>query len=400
MERIIKCPVCKTTTCVVTSYKEYCNDYGGVIIRLDKCNHLFPLPTPNPQDVRVKGGKVLDCWDNDIPSNKEDILRKHGIENDVVPLEILHFISDSEPEDLTYDFEAHSLFVDQINNVDYEQIAYRELRSYLVEIQRQYAAYLSIYLKGRQDHPKHIYLIINLPDNNKAFFYRKFSEEINFKEKIEENILADIKDFNLADSIDGTFSKSDSLSILRKCIQRWNIMFQRVLVVTPFVGHLYTKRADRFALWESLLNHLLPQKTTLLTKREALNKFKELLKENDLDLNLLNEFDLRIPVIEDSVKKQDFHAKFYAGISEDNTEVLSGSVNIVEGPSIENFSFKKLETHIFNERYLKNMKIDPFTFYDKKTDILLIYTDNEDVICGKLEHQHKDATEILQKYYK
>jgi hypothetical protein len=57
------------------------------------------------------------------------------------------------------------------------------------------------------------------------------------------------------------------------------------------------------------------------------------------------------------MRKQDFHAKFFAGISEEMCEVMSGSANLVRGPSLENISFRSMPKAAFEQRYVMRLKL-------------------------------------------
>ena len=44
-------------------------------------------------------------------------------------------------------------------------------------------------------------------------------------------------------------------------------------------------------------------------------------------------------------------------MSDDDCEVFAGSANVVEGPSIENMSFRKLSRAEFQKRYLDKLNV-------------------------------------------
>lgn len=85
---------------------------------------------------------------------------------------------------------------------------------------------------------------------------------------------------------------------------------------------------------------------------------------------------LKNKVVSAGQSKQDFHAKFYAGISDDWCEVYSGSANLLRGPSMENTSFRSMTRETFNRRYLARMALKkplPVSEYKANERSLVMY---------------------------
>jgi hypothetical protein len=72
---------------------------------------------------------------------------------------------------------------------------------------------------------------------------------------------------------------------------------------------------------------------------------------------LLERFDLQNKVVAQKNSKQDFHAKFYAGTFADKCEIISGSANLVGGPSVENIAFHKMSNDRFTKRYIDKLNL-------------------------------------------
>ena len=76
-----------------------------------------------------------------------------------------------------------------------------------------------------------------------------------------------------------------------------------------------------------------------------------------LDHAFLEEYGLENKIISADTKKNDFHAKFFIGLSSTSSEVLSGSANLVTGPSVENTSFKKHTREKLDSKYINPLNI-------------------------------------------
>ncbi len=79
-----------------------------------------------------------------------------------------------------------------------------------------------------------------------------------------------------------------------------------------------------------------------------------------MDLELLKSWGILNPTLTTLTEKkaffkQDFHAKFYCGMSADHVEVLVGSFNIHEGSYVENIHLLRYEFADFARRYLLEM---------------------------------------------
>jgi hypothetical protein len=73
--------------------------------------------------------------------------------------------------------------------------------------------------------------------------------------------------------------------------------------------------------------------------------------------HVLEEYGLASRLVAADTKKQDFHAKFFIGISDERCEVLSGSANLVNGKSIENLAFKAISPERCASRYLDKLNV-------------------------------------------
>ncbi|MGY3396460.1 hypothetical protein ACVWW6_009051 [Bradyrhizobium sp. USDA 3311] len=72
---------------------------------------------------------------------------------------------------------------------------------------------------------------------------------------------------------------------------------------------------------------------------------------------MLQEYGLESRLVAADTKKQDFHAKFFIGMNDEQCEVLSGSANLVNGKSIENLVFKAISPERCASRYLDKLNV-------------------------------------------
>src|SRR3546814_7141008 len=110
-------------------------------------------------------------------------------------------------------------------------------------------------------------------------------------------------------------------------------------------------------IWNGLLSMLDARITVVVTRSASWKAYREEMKEAGLPVEILEQFNLENKVVSAGKSKQDFHAKFYAGLSDDWCEVYSGSANLVRGPSMENTSFQRLAREAFDQRYLARMAL-------------------------------------------
>jgi hypothetical protein len=169
--------------------------------------------------------------------------------------------------------------------------------------------------------------------------------------------LADVSGAKLSDTLDGIASKSHIMDQLEKLIIRWNLLSSQILVAAPFVGHQWLKPEEQLKIWEWLLKILDAGKTVFLTRGATWNSYKKAMPDAGLPAEVLEDLGLASRIVARKATKQDFHAKFFAGIGEESCEVLSGSANLLRGDSVENMSFKSISTEAFARRYVDRLNL-------------------------------------------
>ena len=115
----------------------------------------------------------------------------------------------------------------------------------------------------------------------------------------------------------------------------------------------------------------------MVTRRRTYNSFKATAGKKGLDLDVLKKYGILARLLEtlDEKKalfKTESHAKFYAAIGPETTELLSGSFNIHSGEYVENLVFSTHQTASFVKRYLLPLGVlpSPVTEIATKMDVV------------------------------
>jgi len=191
-----------------------------------------------------------------------------------------------------------------------------------------------------------------------ATFYAKFLQDGSMQQSLDEYLLADVTGCSLEDQLAGLFTKSEAMAILEKLLIRWHLTTKAIIVASPFVGHQWMARTEKMDIWNWLLGLLDPDKAAFITRSKEFTSFKSLLQDVEgLDYHMLEEYGLESRLVAADTKKQDFHAKFFIGMNDEQCEVLSGSANLVNGKSIENLAFKAISPERCASRYLDKLNV-------------------------------------------
>lgn len=167
-------------------------------------------------------------------------------------------------------------------------------------------------------------------------------------------LLAHISGTDYEDRLSCILSKSDAMDLLEKLLIRWQLTCRAIVVASPFVGYKYLPAESRQELWDWLLINLDPEKAMLLTRSETWKEFKGLQDGTGMAFEELQRYGLTSTLVDKG--KRDFHAKFFAGVATEGVEVLSGSANLVRGPSFENIAFQRMSEQRFRTRYMDVLK--------------------------------------------
>ncbi len=374
---IQKCPHCQNNINIEIIEFPIDNDFGGIIIECSICKKKSYTKIKNPRETYIKsGGNKIEYWDNEIQLDT-DFLIKYPHINSLRDAIIVH--GEINKRILSYDIcKTNIYFCKQCNN-SIEDVIYSILDQNFNDIVKEFSTIMNIALKGYADGK---YLVVELPikcscgKEDKAFLYMDFHIDCNIIHNPNQFILIGTKNSINANNLDRICSKVECIEILEKFLFRWNFIYPKVLIATPFVGHQWMSEEELLELWAWILNTLDPQKTIFITRKATFNKYKKIFeKKNGFSLEFLENYDLNNKVISNYTSKQDFHAKIFAGISQENIEVLAGSFNLLKGKSVENLTYNKYDSSTFNRNFISKMNI-PITIPPlENINCILIYKD-------------------------
>lgn len=347
---VAKCPRCGKPHHYTNLRHPIINDPGYWDVRCVECREIFCIPG------------LKDVFDS-YADAQVDIVNRSEDDADESPhpvaTEIATYRLDLNRLTLVYDLASCALYECSCRQ-PLDDLAYEQLGAEFEDIQREYTNHLNYALKG---HFNAHYVTVNVTFecacslSHTATLYTRFQIDPAKRPRLEDYILADVIGVELGEVLDGIRSKTDAMDLLGKLILRWNLLADQILVASPFVGHQYTSAAEQLTIWEWLLGLLDPQIAIFLTRSTTWKTYRKSLADAGLPSDVLENFGLENKVVSAGQTKQDFHAKFYAGISEDWSEVYAGSANLVRGPSIENTSFRRMSRDSFDRRYSDQLKL-------------------------------------------
>jgi hypothetical protein len=347
---VAKCPGCGKPHHYTNLRHPIINDPGYWKVRCMECREIFCIPG------------LHDVFDSYADAHVDIVNRS---EDDVdesphpVATEIAIYRLDLNRLALVYDLASCALYECPCGQ-PLDELAYEQLAAEFEDIQGEYTSHLNYALKG---HFNAHYVTVDVAFecacslSHTATLYTRFLIDPAKRPRLEDYILADVSGVELGEALDGIRSKTDAMDLLGKLILRWNLLADQVLVASPFVGHQYMSAAEQLTIWEWLLGLLDPQIAIFLTRSTTWKSYRKVLADAGLPSDVLENFGLENKVVSAGQSKQDFHAKFYAGISENWSEVYAGSANLVRGPSIENTSFRRMSRDSFDRRYSDQMKL-------------------------------------------
>lgn len=339
------------------------NDRGGFIIMCDGCGTKSFMRVPNPHDASrvVSGGKVVAVWDDDL-ENMGDVLAAQGLApGDELSDSMLLIQCGQKNDDGVFDLTERAIYTCPTCGENLEGTAYQELARALDAVNGALERHITVYLKGYETKADAIRVTLEARcgcSTHEVSFFRDYVEADGYPQKASEFVLAGPDDAAQLTDIDGIYSRDQCIEIFKKLLLRWRARNQIVMLVVPFIGLDYPGREEnRMDLWNLVLGHTNPRRTMLVTRRGTWNGFLKAAEHTGLDIAILRKFGILAPMLEqfhsdDAFFVQQSHAKFYAAVGPEKTEVLSGSFNIHSGGYAENLTFKSYKTADFVSRYL------------------------------------------------
>jgi len=347
---VAKCPKCGKPHRFTDVRHPVVNDPGYWEVRCVECTDTFCIPGLSDvfDSVADAGIEIVNRSEGDIAASPYP-----------VATEIAIYRLDLNRLELMYNLATCALYQCACGQ-PLDELAYVQLRAEFDGVQREYANRLPYAIKGHF-HAHYVTVDVTFKchcgEAHTATLYTRFTLDPLKCPTLGDYILADVTGVELGERLDGIRSKDDAMDLLGKLVLRWNLLADQVLVASPFVGHQFMSAPKQLEIWEWLLGLLDPQIAVFLTRSTTWKNYRKSLADAGLPPDVLEKFGLENKVVSAGHSKQDFHAKFYAGISEEWCEVYSGSANLVRGPSMESTSFRRSSRESFNRRYLDQMRL-------------------------------------------
>ncbi|MDE3799557.1 hypothetical protein I7G59_19835 [Sinorhizobium meliloti] len=296
----------------------------------------------------------------------DDVLRAHDLTANDELTDNLLLIPSNDSNSPQFVLEDRAIYRCLDCDCELERPAYDELGNVLDAINNKLGSFFIRYVKGGIATPDTIRVTLDVScacTGHRMVFHRPFNDTDSGVKDPLEFILAGPDNPSMLTDIDGVFSRDDCISIFKKLLLRWRARHRVVMLVVPFIGLDYPGREEnRVDLWNMVLGNTDPSRTLLVTRRATYNGFVQAAKSQGIDISALAKFNLLTPLVEElgqkgALFKQQSHAKFYAAVGREQTEVLSGSFNIHTGKYAENLLFKTYDTKSFIDRYLVPLEV-------------------------------------------
>lgn len=347
------------------------NDSGGFVLECESCLGLSYVRVPNPDDASsvMSGARKVATWDDEVGGSMEAVLAAHRVDGASAVTE--QMLLPDKPSDATprFDLSKRAIHVCPRCNENLETLAYQALEDALGEINDQVNRFLTLLLKGYESDVDRIEVsvLVNCRchenSQHRVTFSRPYRETSALAENASEYDLAGPLSADFLQDIDGIYTRDECLDILTKLLVRWQARNQVVLIAVPFIGLDYPGREEnRLDLWNLILRHTNPARTLVMTRSGTFKGFLKAAEQQGLNIPMLERFNLLAPLLQrfksdDAFFKQQSHAKFYAAMGPERTEVLTGSFNVHSGSYVENLVFKTYSNTDFLQRYLLPMEV-------------------------------------------
>ncbi|MFP3353452.1 hypothetical protein R0K04_18830 [Pseudoalteromonas sp. SIMBA_153] len=359
-----KCPHCNNVVTFSEAFTKSCAltngitvpafDEDGVIIgQCSKCDGVFSLNVTNPEFSEFSSGSL-----------KKDYYFKSDGKEDLYK-NILNATARVQGDDklkqyrLNYVYDNYPLYICNKCDENLEHLSLEAFKDSFPLFQKEHNNYVNWSLKNaRGQSPEHIIIKLDFRCSCgaecKGIFFKRYDE--TFHLDVNEFAICNIVGARTVDEriMSGVYSKDNCVSWLFKLIPRWTLLFDKVYIITPFVGHQWLKSDKLMDTWLELVNRLDHKKSKILLKYGQFSSFRKAYsKENDVPYEKLSAFELGADVLSEIKQTNDFHAKIYCGISQSRCEVFSGSANLVKGKSMEVMHFNVFDDFSkFNDSFL------------------------------------------------
>ena len=380
MEKRCKCTNCDNVVVLPSIKFDLMNDYGWIVVECQKCRQHLVISTENPDETSPSsGGKKISSYDEDIYSIN-DVL---AFNNDATIANEQIKVSLPPKQKAPYCYSSPSIHFCSCGKT-LDGMAYALLKKHESELSKEYAGVMSCILAGQGDANQAIIKIDDVCNcgNPLQFFFAKEFKADSKPLNVEELDFVATNQTIEPHNINTLASKSDCLAVLGKFIARWNNVADQIVLGTPFIGTKYQNAETLANEWKWIFDRADARKTRLITRKSTLTQFKNKYPALGIDDVIWQKYDLEEKIIKGMKEKpNNVHAKFYAGFIGDKVELLSGSFNLVGGPSYEQISFEVVDKDSFVKKYLTPLKISlditsfnpPVAYFNKEESRWVAY---------------------------
>lgn len=348
---VANCPQCEQPHHYVEVHFSLSNDDGYWIVECSKCKTEFVIEMKNAFESYGTALKYVRTKNEGVFEGERALVARDVLAHDI----------DLNKNSWSFKFDAVPLYLCAKSEVNLEALARSALSNEIDDVLLAYGTANNYLIKGGPDHDVSVVrvpLSCSCGEKHTATFYSRLAMGTDDGPTTEDQfLLADVSGSTLEDRLDGIFSKSDIMDLLEKLLIRWNLLADQILIASPFVGTPYMSHEEQLEIWTWLLEILNPDKGVFLTRGATYTTYKKAMKTSGVSVDLLEKFGLENKIVAMDIRKQDFHAKFFAALSETECEVMSGSANLVRGPSVENISFRRMTKLQLDERYLRRLNL-------------------------------------------
>lgn len=386
-EKAVKCSGhrCKEVFHIIENYEPGgINDRGYIVVRCKKCGEITKIRIKNPsKNGYFENFEIIDAWEDGDESEYDSLLDGETA-----------FVMGKEPaEGMPIDFHPclyHPFWQDK--KLILEKKAEECFKKFNAQIDKELKGLYDVWVKSMPgfDDVKRC-IVTQEYESGGQVYEAKWGKELKYDHTFC------CKHFQLIDhtgsdkEIDGVYSRDEMMPYLFRCLMRWKLIANQVVVVTPFIGFdfPFSKDEDRkelIGLWELLNRTLDIDKTTFITRVTTYGSLKKCQEKLEVPAEVLKEWDLmnNLQKMVDNPKtrvktKEQFHAKFYAGVFDDRVEMLSGSFNVQTGVVLEQMHLRTVSRELFKTNYLDRL-VEGFEYepsYNPRTLFVNISKDGE-----------------------
>lgn len=370
----------------------YTNDIGYIEVKCSHCGKISKIPVHNPVPFGF-GDNYEVVSSHIIESEEEWNALKIEVGNTITLVEGYENRNETIHEWRTYS-DKHFWKCGELN---LEELADQALQPLKGTIKDFLYSFKQAYLAGQlwAAYNERLFIVQKYEYEGKTF-KAVWAKEVKSEHDFEFDGLY-LVHHNCNDPIDGIYSRDELLLYLERLLVRWKILCSHIVIASPFIGFdmQFSKPEDKkeiIYLWR-LLNGLLDsEKTTFLTRANTYSSLKKAqstfeinpkeLKQWDLMFDLQRKFDNKNT--RDKAAEQ-FHAKIYAGIFNNEVELFSGSYNIQSGPILENMTLNSISKESFISNYMKRVMSD-FTTAEGI---------NPNVVCYVIDENNNTSYETI-----